>query len=328
MFNDICPICNSMTTNYDEYDDFYYIDCTSCGDFAISTSVDIEEDANKIIASMLINEIDQSYNLRPSSSNYHCKTLIKYHFKTIRDRYFSIAPQTAIEMLANFLSYYCGSLRVGKMHIEHNVEIAAAIKSLDVESAKWVLKQANEIGWLSKFEFLSEGIVGFEISALGWRQYYENQKDYSKQKTAFFALAFKNKILRRKITPYLKSACKRAGYELLAVNDSREAGSIDDKIRVDIRNSRFLVVDISDQNQGAYFEAGFAEGLGKPVFYICDKDVFDKHHNRKGGKKTIHFDIEHHDIISWDKSVPSSIEGELLASIRNTLPNEANMIDE
>ena len=131
--------------------------------------------------------------------------------------------------------------------------------------------------------------------------------------------------MRNKIIPEIKSACEQAGFNLLAVNEKRQAGLIDNKIRVDIRNSRFLVVDISDQNQGAYFEAGFAEGLGKPVFYICDKTVFDKHHQTEKRKKTVHFDVEHHDIIVWEENNPKAVADQLLASIRNTLPDEAKM---
>ena len=40
---------------------------------------------------------------------------------------------------------------------------------------------------------------------------------------------------------------------------------VDAVIEHEIRACRFLIADLSDDNAGAYWEAGFAEGLGKPV---------------------------------------------------------------
>lgn len=49
-----------------------------------------------------------------------------------------------------------------------------------------------------------------------------------------------------------------------------------------------LIADLSDNNAGAYLEAGFAEGLRKPVIYVCREDV-----------KT-HFDTDHLHKVTWD----------------------------
>lgn len=38
-----------------------------------------------------------------------------------------------------------------------------------------------------------------------------------------------------------------------------------------IRDSKFVVVDLSHQNNGAYFEEGYAMGLGKPVIQLCKR---------------------------------------------------------
>jgi len=41
-------------------------------------------------------------------------------------------------------------------------------------------------------------------------------------------------------------------------------------MRVEIRSAKFLVADLTDENRGAYWEAGFGEGLGKKVYYTCE----------------------------------------------------------
>src|SRR3546814_6925901 len=63
------------------------------------------------------------------------------------------------------------------------------------------------------------------------------------------------------------------------------AGIIDNIMRSQIRDAAFVIVDLTHDNSGAYWEAGYAEGLGKPVIYICEKAKFDK-------AKT-HFDTNH-----------------------------------
>ena len=53
---------------------------------------------------------------------------------------------------------------------------------------------------------------------------------------------------------------------------------IDDAIIAEIRRSRFVVADFTGLRGGVYYEAGFAEGLGIPVFYSCHADDIDKLH--------------------------------------------------
>ena len=59
------------------------------------------------------------------------------------------------------------------------------------------------------------------------------------------------------------------------MRDVSQAGLIDNVMRVQIRDSAFILADLTDDNLGAYWEAGFAEGLGKPVIYLCEAARFD-----------------------------------------------------
>ena len=42
---------------------------------------------------------------------------------------------------------------------------------------------------------------------------------------------------------------------------------------VEIRRARFLLAELTGDNSGVYWEAGYATGLGRPVFYTCQKGV-------------------------------------------------------
>jgi nucleoside 2-deoxyribosyltransferase len=89
---------------------------------------------------------------------------------------------------------------------------------------------------------------------------------------------------------------------------------------VALRTSRFVVSDLSYQNNyGAYWEAGFAEGLGRPVIYTCRKEEWDE-------RKT-HFDTNHLNAIIWDPDKLDDAALRLTATIRATLPAEAKMTD-
>lgn len=93
---------------------------------------------------------------------------------------------------------------------------------------------------------------------------------------------------------------------------------IDDRMRVEIRRSRFMLADLTHSNNGAYWEAGYAEGLGIPVIYTCKKAVFDE---RKS-----HFDTNHHLTVMWHGD-NATVTEELKATIRATLPAEAKLDD-
>ena len=78
-------------------------------------------------------------------------------------------------------------------------------------------------------------------------------------------------------------AIKSAGYEPVRIDNLLATGEtamdkVDDAIIAEIRRSRFVVADFTGVRGGVYYEAGFAEGLGIPVFYSCRKDYINKLH--------------------------------------------------
>ena len=72
-----------------------------------------------------------------------------------------------------------------------------------------------------------------------------------------------------------------------------------------IRDSKFVVVDLSHQNNGAYFEEGYAMGLGKPVIQLCQKNT------------RLHFDIAQKNTIMWEfeENIPEMLENRIRATI-------------
>ena len=153
----------------------------------------------------------------------------------------------------------------------------------------------------------------------GWQRYYALTRAQVESHTAFMAMEFGHEELNRVVNNVFRPAVEATGFKLRVLNEGQPAGLIDDQLRVALRTARFVMADLTHGNHGAYWEAGFAEGLGRPVIYTCRKQEWD-------AKKT-HFDTSHLNTIIW---VPENLQDaatRLTATIRATLPAEAKMTD-
>jgi hypothetical protein len=123
------------------------------------------------------------------------------------------------------------------------------------------------------------GIATFQMTLAGWAKYAELQKPWKESKTAFMAMKFGDAELNTALDKCFRVAVRRAGFELKVLSDAQAAGLIDDQIRSGILAARFVIADLTHGSRGAYWEAGFAEGLGLPVIYTC-KEAFGKRSRR------------------------------------------------
>ncbi len=162
----------------------------------------------------------------------------------------------------------------------------------------------------------SGGDVGLTLK--GWDSVRQlRNSTFRSSKRAFMAMPFGDEELDNVVHSTFKPAVLRAGFDLRRLDDEPEAGLIDDRLRVEIRRSRFLIADLSHGNRGAYWEAGFAEGVGLPVIYTCRRDVFND----------IHFDTSHQLTVIWEPANLDKAGDELTVIIRATLPTEAQLGD-
>ncbi|RLB07287.1 MAG: hypothetical protein DRG59_06600 [Deltaproteobacteria bacterium] len=159
------------------------------------------------------------------------------------------------------------------------------------------------------------GVADITLSFKGWDHYENLRLGKTSYRKAFMATKFGDEVLDNVVEKVFKPCVKQAGFELFRLDDEPRAGLIDDQLRVAIQNSDFLIADLTHDNLGSYWEAGYAEGLRKPVIYTCEKEKFEK-------EKT-HFDTNHHLTIIWDKNNPDTAGERLKATIRATLPHLA-----
>lgn len=143
-----------------------------------------------------------------------------------------------------------------------------------------------------------------ELTTAGWQRFEELKQVNKESKQAFMAMKFDDEQ-KQFINDKLKPVVKETGFDLLLLTDiNSKENLIDNKLRVAIRQSRFLICDLTHCNAGAYWEAGYAEGLKLPVIYICEKSAFDD----EDKTKRPHFDVNHQEIFQWDKNDEESIK--------------------
>lgn len=160
---------------------------------------------------------------------------------------------------------------------------------------------------------LLEGIFFLQVNLTmkGWKQYEAEKRGQLDGNYGFMAMQFDDAELDSLVEDVVKPAVKSVGYDLATMKDVSKAGIIDNIMSVQIRDATFVVADLTHDNNGAYWEAGYAEGLGKPVIYICEKDKFEK--------TRTHFDTNHRTTIKWSKDDPEQFSRELIATLRRSL---------
>jgi nucleoside 2-deoxyribosyltransferase len=309
---DICPICaGQLHASFGQaVADLYKVDCSNCGRHRLT--------------------YEAAVNLRSLLSIDGAQPRIAHAVHRVKDDEIITAAvlesmqltsklPDALERIDNLL------LTVGAREQEpgefvplNAKHLRASIGCADAGSVQWVLHEAHEE------DLIRPGTAGqYTLTLKGRKQLHDLLRRGANSVHAFMAMEF-NAEMQELYTKHLKAAVAPTGFDLRTTDHpGKTADLIDNRMRVEIRTARFVVCDLTHSNRGAYWEAGFAEGLGRPVFFICRKDVLQSKDKEIG----LHFDAAHQTIIAWDPADPAQAMAELKAMIRATLPAEALMED-
>ena len=194
--------------------------------------------------------------------------------------------------------------------------ISGIIGSPSEELADQILEELHQKGLISMEDPVKalDGnlFMNVNLSLDGWERYEAEKHGLFKGNYGFIAMQFGDSDLDPFVEEVVKPAVKDGvGYDLVGMRDIARAGVIDNIMRTQIRDAAFVIVDLTHDNPGAYWEAGYAEGLGKPVIYICEKGKFED-------KKT-HFDTNHCTTVPWSRDDDEGFRKELTATLRRSL---------
>jgi len=145
----------------------------------------------------------------------------------------------------------------------------------------------GDCGWIELHG--DRGSCSVILTPKGWAEIERLRRTNVESEKVFVAMWYSKELdlaYDDGIQPAIEKDC---GYKAIRVDREEYVGSIDDRIVAEIRESRFIVADLTGQPGGVYFEAGFALGLGLPVIWSC----------RDGDKESVHFDIRQQNRIVW-----------------------------
>lgn len=85
----------------------------------------------------------------------------------------------------------------------------------------------------------------------------------------------------------IESVVADAGGIAIRIDKEHPLEDLVARIKKEIKGCIFVVADLTDERPSCYFEAGYAEALGRPVIYVASKQSV----SRPGTATKIHFDI-------------------------------------
>lgn len=310
-----CPICDLPSLEQTgSSGDFYQYHCLRCGKFRLSGTACATlshefSGADDIKRSVL------SHAVRNMQRVGEWPTLDSRSSKKILEQ--NSLPKPA-EQAQNLILWLGQVAEASDSFVVESCEaLQAIIGGRDPASVYYVanhLANRNFISYDRTDRTKSTPPLRFQMTFDGWEYFDQLQNESSTSRIAFMAMKFGDEELNSVVENVFRPAVGKTGFELRVLSDVPKAGLIDDRLRVEIRRSRFLIADITHNNPGAYWEAGFAEGLGKPVIYTCKKDAF--------AAGASHFDTNHHLTVMWHSDLGQVAE-DLKVTIRATLPDEA-----
>jgi hypothetical protein len=322
-----CLICDSSrVTDVENHQLWQHFDCPECGAYALTlTAQAVLERKFKV------DDDDQEARAKLSHAIHKMSqggTRARLNDELVGAILRGPLPSPT-EQLDNLITWLGDRSRPGDQ-VDVEASAVSAIGAVGVVGFAFIADHAQKIGLVdcavSVMRGLDRGDEKVQVSPMqltlaGWDRREELRRARPASRIAFMAMPFGKSELDAIYFGHFQEAVKATGFTLKRLDEDQPAGLIDDRLRVEIRQCRFLIADLTHRNPGAYWEAGFAEGLGKPVIYTCEKSVFD---DRTQGT---HFDTNHHLTVVWEAASPATAVSKLKATIRATLPDEAVLSD-
>lgn len=306
-----CPICKELYAESSPPTgrNIHY-KCMRCGEFILTKTAG--NTLEELLANRLNGRTLLSYSIRKMQGN-EPPTLDD---RTIEKILTNSSLPSLKEQENNLILYLGDNSRPGEELGRALSILIVVVGSIDSSGLDFMIAHLKKSGLLTYREIQFNKCL--ELTMKGWERYEEIRRGNIDSKKAFMAMPFGDQRIDE-VYKRFKVAVAQTGFDLRRIDERPKAGLIDDRLRVEITTSRFLIAELTEENHGAYWEAGFAEGLGKPVIYTCEKAHFKQ--------TSTHFDTNHHLTVQWEADKIDEALDELKATIRATLPDEAKLQD-
>ncbi len=319
-----CAVCNSefcppAQSRRDSMTGVTMYDCPACGKYIITEEADddfLARDDNwwslarrSALAFRVRNKIDVEYHPKQTNVPYVTSRMLE----AFRNSDALLPPKYARVELA---IRYIGDLeRLSGdwVEVDKNANYPR-VGCKDPDAMDDLLQELVVFGKLREHADGLETVAKYQLTLTGWEDWKDLQKGKSHAGRGIIAMSFGDDNLNSFVEEVVKPAVAEVpGLSLVRIDDPEvvEAGVIDNIMRQAIREASFVIADLSHGNNGAYWEAGYAEGLGKPVIYLCETNTWEE--------RRTHFDTNHCTTIIWSLDNPTDFKRQLIATLKNSL---------
>lgn len=312
----ICPFCKTSMNVFIQYmRNDVFLRCPICGCVNLGDEFETSINYNHLVAYLVYNQqTDLIYNDDNQKiyslgsldeiirTNPHAITLNK----KIIDGWYPTSISEKIDSIMLYFGKCCKHIGQELQLEADKMEIVLFIDRLEIDKDN---SSANYIRWRLRngdilrdereymlsclrsqrlIEFTCKGnSYGIRITYDGYTRIDKLEKNLNNGKNAFVAMSFNKTDGKRE---KIREGIENTGYRAIFIDEIEHNELITPEIIKQIKGCRFLVFDLSDSNLGAYYEAGFAHGIGKPVIQICQRDKI----------KDMHFDVKQINTIFFD----------------------------
>lgn len=302
---DKCPVCKGKAAVYStENLDYKLVECDTCGRFEIpilDPKIMAAFNLDKLASYLYYKgKIDQQAKVNPKHFNFIGE---KSRFEEECEKYpdcFHVTndiveiwfPKTFSEKVDMFL--------LGLSYKATYIGDAVSLTNDQIYSACFVIRNSDDkimkrqvdyfFEYMTSEKYIDASNAKIMILPKGLKRIDELQKNIAKNsKSVFIAMSFDKKM--SKVCTAIKEAISEAGFNPRIMNEIEHNHQIVPEMLYEIRQAKFVVAELTNHNNGAYFEAGYALGIGKEVIQVCKKKSFDQDG---------HFDVKQINTILWN----------------------------
>ena len=202
-------------------------------------------------------------------------------------------PERIDRCLCNLANYKKEAGEIIELKIPKDKRTYVLFFSETYEKARYYVKALDDYGWvLTKGHSLAWQLV---ITPKGWARVGELTGGAERHRNpAFVAMWFgrdeQREDMRKLFIDALLPAIKNAGYRAKRADTDEHNEPIMDRVIDDIRKAPFVVAELTSNNPGVYYEAGFAKGQNIEVIYCC-KNGHKPHFDVTGINQVVYQDL-------------------------------------
>ena len=322
-----CPVCGGSAEVTSEGDiNYRFVECDTCGRFDYNTYG--LSDLNKLASYLYYNgklsqpimtkpadffnfigpknKFEKEYETHPYCFHVTDEVVENWYPKTFSEKMdlFLLGMSEISKYFGDSISLNDDEFDSAAFVIRYDQDGIALPEGAKIAQREWFIDYLLEQKYTA---FIKNAY--FSILSDGYKRIDELQKNATENsKTVFIAMSFAKEMkdVREAIIQAISDV--KAGYQHRIMDEFEHNHQIVPEMLHEIRQSKFVIAELTDGNRGAYFEAGYALGQGKEVIQLCRKDSFGVDG---------HFDVKQVNTILWEE--PSDLTEKLVKRIKATI---------